>query len=188
MCLHERRSGWVCPHLVLKQVHFGAFIPAEEGQLRLLVSDPFFPLLFPFPPAGIAEGWEGQERQPANSVPVSWGCVLVHWREEAPESWSSAGSRAGLTGDTPADTEALKSHCSHWRTRSVAWPWGRWQSLVCVTRRLTMFLEFSLSLQLKLDVMEVSGDGCWCEPQVPTGPVVCGWVAHPWVPERLRPG
>lgn len=39
-----------------------------------------------------------------------------------------------------------------------------------------MFLEFSLCLHIvELDVMKVSGDGCWCEPQVPTGRVA-GWL------------
>lgn len=38
-----------------------------------------------------------------------------------------------------------------------------------------MFLEFSLSLHIvELDVMKVSGDGCWCEPQVLWR--VAGWL------------
>lgn len=45
-----------------------------------------------------------------------------------------------------------------------------------------MFLEFSLSLHIvELDVMKVSGDGCWCEPQVL-------WLGGlPVGAERLRP-
>lgn len=43
-----------------------------------------------------------------------------------------------------------------------------------------MFLEFSLYLQIvELDVTKVSGDVCWCEPQVV-------WCVS-WLPERLRP-
>lgn len=50
-------------------------------------------------------------------------------------------------------------------------------SLVCVTRRLTMFLEFSLSLQIvELDVIRVSGDVCWGEPQVLW--CVAGWLTR----------
>lgn len=41
---------------MLKQVHFGAFIPAKERELRLHVSDQFFPLLLPVPSAVAAEG------------------------------------------------------------------------------------------------------------------------------------
>lgn len=69
----------------------------------------------------------------------------------------------------------------HWRATALTGGQEVWlgpevdESLVCVTRRLTMFLEFSLSLQIvELDVIRVSGDVCWCEPQVLW--CVAGWL------------
>lgn len=38
-------------------------------------------------------------------------------------------------------------------------------------------MEFSLSLQIvEVDVISVSGDVCWCEPQVLW--CVAGWLTH----------
>lgn len=55
-------------------------------------------------------------------------------------------------------------------------------SLVCVCRRLTMFLEFSLSLQIvELDVIRVSGDVCWCDSQVL-------WCVAEWLTRGCQKG
>lgn len=129
------------------------------------------------------EGWEGQERQAANfalehpdgvPMPTSWS---RHQRTEA----MSEGLLAWLVRRRQ-DTNALKSHCSHWRTRGAAWPQGRWQSLVCVTRRLNTFLAHSLSLWLVIigtSDLGVPGNG-WR--------LLLVWTAAPHSPCGLWPG